>query len=90
MIMFVLTLSIMLQDYKLKKFRTIGKYNLVIYIYSWPVQSIIEITMTRFSGVNYYIIFITKFIFGLCAPILIKLLADYFIKNKTVKEIAGL
>lgn len=90
MIMLVMTLSMILQNNELKRFRAIGKHNLVIYIYSWPVQSVIEIGMTRFSGINYYIIFCTKFVFGLCIPILLKLLADRFIKNKKLKEIIGL
>ncbi len=90
MIMIVTTISMILEDKELKLFRLIGKNNLVIYIYSWPIQSVIEILMTRFTSSDYYLVLFCKFVFGLSAPLLIKKIADRYVNNITIKEITGL
>jgi len=60
MIMLVLSFSMFLEQFKIKFLNTIGNYNLKIYIYSWPIQSVIEIVLKHMTSLNADIVFIVS------------------------------
>ena len=76
MIMLLLSVSMMIEHLRLGWLETVGKNKMTIYVYSWPVQAIIEIALIQILNVNVNIVFIIKVIFGLTIPLLMKWIAN--------------
>lgn len=72
MTMLVLSISMAIEQYKLKWLETVGKNNMTIYIYSWPVQAVIEIACIQVLKWNVSVVFLIKAAFGLIIPLVMK------------------
>lgn len=85
MIIFMLECSMLLSSIKLCKFiellQYIGKHAFTIYIYSWPMQAIVELALTVVFKLDWWITFLVMFIVGLCGPLIMYELYTRFIKR---------
>ena len=85
MIIFMLECSMFLSSIKHLKFvellKYIGKHAFTIYIYSWPMQAVVELVFTVILKLNWWITFLVMFIVGLCGPLIMYELYTRFIKR---------
>lgn len=72
MIYFVMTVSVFLSSYfEMKGIRYIGIHAFTIYIYSWPIQVVIEMILTTLLNCSWYVIYFCMFAAGLIGPLLV-------------------
>ncbi len=90
MIYVMLTLAVMLSKYEKGILKYIGKHAFTVYIYSWPVQAVIELILTVGLGISWYVIFFCMFFGGLVGPLLIyEGYTRAFPKNKFLDVMIG-
>lgn len=73
----VLNIGVAISKYPLKILNYIGKHAFTIYIYSWPIQVVIELILVIVLKVNWLLCYIIMFAGGLIGPLFI-----YYIYNK--------
>ena len=72
MIYVMLTLSVVLSNqYKLKAVKYIGTHAFTIFIYSWPIQAVVEMLLTVVLSSSWQMIYTCMFVSGLCGPLFI-------------------
>lgn len=91
MIYFMLTLSVILSNKcKVKAFKYIGTHSFTIYIYSWPIQAVVEMILTVVLSSSWYLIYTCMFVCGLCGPLFIyEFYCKFIPKNRFFDAMLG-
>lgn len=76
MVVLFLSVSMLLEHYELKWLEKIGNCNLTIYIYSWPIQAVLEILLVSFLSFDLNATFVIKAIAGLVGPLVLIRIAN--------------
>lgn len=86
----VLNIVAGISKYPLKILKYIGKHAFTIYIYSWPIQAIIELFLFIVLKVNWLFCYIIMFAGGLTGPLLIYYIYNrWFSKSKFLYRMIG-
>lgn len=71
MLYMILSLSILLSKRSVKQIKMIGKHAFTIYIYSWPIQAVVEFVLAIILKFSWYLIYPCMFITGLLGPLIL-------------------
>lgn len=81
MIYFVTGLSILVESYKNTFLKSVGKRAFTIFIWSWPVQAVVEMLLVLKLNAPWFITYSVMFICGLFGPIIIYTICNKLFPN---------
>ena len=86
----VLNIAAGISRYPLQIINYLGRHAFVIYIYSWPIQVVLELILVVVLKVNWLFCYIVMFAGGLAGPLLIYYMYNrWFPKSKFLNRMIG-
>lgn len=86
----MLSLGLFLEHYGCHILKVVGNHAFTVYVYSWPVQAVVEMGAVVVLGLPWYAAFIIMFLSGLIIPLAIyTVYTKFFKRNRFLDAMIG-